>query len=550
MGYHLTNVLLHGACAVLTCQVLRRLVVPGAWLAAALFAVHPVHVESVAWVIERKDVLSGALYLGALLSFLYFDDQRRLRFLLMALLLFFGALLGKSIVVTLPVTLALILWWRRGGRLRCGDLWPILLFVILAVALTVADLWIYHARGSMLPGLNFGQRILLAARAPWFYLGKIVWPYPLVAFYPQWKIRAADTTVWVCSFASLLAPVLLWMLRRRIGFGPLAGVVFFVITLLPALGLVEFGFMRLAWVADRFQYLASIGPLALIAASVTLLDRRRTPKFKASIIPLAAVLLLSLGCLTWRQAEFYRDSLVLFQHNISIDPASWAAHYYLGGTLLERNRNVEAAATFAHALELTQDPEHQAKTHHDLALTLARTNQPVKAQENFQEALRLDPADCKTHNNYGSFLNTRGRPMEALAELRQAIRLNPDFPEAFNNLGKTYLLLNRPQDALAQFEKALQLMPDSPDSRTNYATLLMALGRHNAGITQYRAVLRRTPGHWIARRNLAAALLQLGRGEEARIEFELALRQQPQSVMLRKGLVEAQRLCLEQKAKK
>ena len=278
-GYHLVNVLLHATSAGLLWTLLRRLKVPGAWLAAAVFAIHPVHVESVAWITERKNTLSGVFYLLALLSYLRFEPpdpqahnrRRDWRFYPPALVLFTCALLSKTVTCSLPLVILLLLWWKR-ARWRWLNVLPVVPMLAIGALMGLLTAWmeknIVLARGADWD-LSIVQRCLIAGRALWFYLGKLVWPAEVMFTYPRWQVRADVWWQFLFPAATIAVVVALWLLRRRVGKPPLVAALFFGGTLAPALGLIDVYPMRYSFVADHFQYLASIGPIVLFVALLT-----------------------------------------------------------------------------------------------------------------------------------------------------------------------------------------------------------------------------------------------------------------------------------------
>ena len=272
-GYHVVNVLLHLANTLLLWHILRRLAVPGTWVVAAVFAVHPLHVESVAWVIERKDVLSGLFYLAAALMWMRFVEQPNPRRYAWSLALYAAALLSKSIVVTLPVVLLLWPWWKQ-GRVTSSDLLRLVPFFVVGLVITVGDLSFYRSGEAEPFDYSLAERMLIAARALWFYAGKLLWPSELAVIYPRWDIRVADPLAWGYLVAAVALVVGLWHFRHQLGRGPLAGALFFAVTLSPVLGFVDYQYMKYAFVADRFQYLAGIGVMAVVIGAVTYVVRR------------------------------------------------------------------------------------------------------------------------------------------------------------------------------------------------------------------------------------------------------------------------------------
>ena len=528
--YHLDNILLHGAACVLLWRVLRRLAVPGAWLAAAIFAVHPIHAESVAWVIERKDVLSGLLYFGSALAFLRFHElpaseppRRRQKLYALSLALFAAALLSKSIAVTLPLALVLALWFRA-GRLARRDLLALAPLAALAAALTLADLLFYHGQSGLYnSGLPLPERILMAGRALWLYLAKLAWPHPLATFYPQWPLGlTAASALPGLAWLALLAG--LWLARRRLGRGPVAALAFYTLTLAPALGLIDFDFLRLAWVADRFQYLASAGPLALAAAALVLLVRRlRWPEPARRYGAAALLALLGLAC--FLRATRYHDSVTLFRANVAAYPQSWAAQINLGYALRDAGRGDEAAATLGEAQR--RAPEfHMA---HALAKILEELGRPQDAALHYQEAVRLKPDFTAGLISYGLFLERQGKLDEAVAQYREAVRVSPQDAAALNNLGNALRSQHKLAESEAQLSRAVALRPEYAECRVNLALTLLEERKIPQTIEQCRRALQSAPNHFLAHVTLGQALLLDAKYPDAAGHFDQARRLQPQS---------------------
>ncbi len=277
LGYHLTNVLLHTASACLLAMILRRLSVPGAWLAGFVFALHPVCVEAVAWVSEQKSTLSGFFYLASALVYLHFDRTRRKPLYFLALGLFVLALMSKTVTATLPAALLVIFWWKRGRLDWRRDVLPLVPWLAAGVSAGLTA-WVESARkligaqGSRY-ALTFLQRLLLAGRVPWFYVWKAIWPADLMFIYPHWKIDSGDVSQYF--FPALLATVAIvlgWLARKTRA--PLAVFLFFMGTLFPALGFLNVYPFRYSYVADHFQYLALLGIIIPVVAGLTIMARR------------------------------------------------------------------------------------------------------------------------------------------------------------------------------------------------------------------------------------------------------------------------------------
>ena len=429
-GYHLINVLLHATAAILLWQVLLRLRIRGAWLAAILFAVHPVCVESVAWITERKNVLSAVFYFAAALAYLRFaaweepggPNRLRWHWYLGALVLFLAALLSKTVTCSLPAALLLVCWWKQ-GRVPRGDILPLLPFFALGMGLGLMTAWMekFHvgAQGAAW-SLTLADRGLIAGRALWFYAGKLVWPAHLTFIYPRWKIEPAVWGQWLFPVAAVGVVAGLWLGRRRIGKAPLVAVLFFAGTLGPALGFVNVYPMRYSFVADHFQYLASVGLITLCAAGLARIPR---------VIP--ATLIVLLGVLTWQQAGMYRNLETLWQKTLARNPDCSMAHNDLGSLLYDQGHIEEAMEHYRKAIQ--SDPNN-CEALINLGIAFAARRQFNEAIENYRRAIEIQPNDCDTLNNLGATLATEGRFDEAIENFRKAIQILPNHCGALNNL--------------------------------------------------------------------------------------------------------------------
>jgi protein O-mannosyl-transferase len=434
LGYHLFNIVLHGLAAVMVALVLRRLAIPGAYLAAAIFALHPVHVESVAWIAEQKNTLSAVFYLAAAMAYLRFDESRGWGWYGGALTLFVLSLLSKIVTVTLPAALLVIFWWQRGKLSWRRDVTPLSPFFTIGAVAGVFLAWLERtsagAQGSDF-AMTIMQRCLLPGRVVWFYLGKLFWPGHLLLVYPRWEV---DPTVWwqylfPVALATLLA--VLWWMRRRWR-GPLAGMLFFAGTLFPVLGFLNVYWFIFSFVADHLQYLASLGIITLAAAGAALwLDRRRLwrrPGGYAACLLLLAIL----ASLTWRQSRMYAGAESLYRTTIAENPRCWMAYNNLGTALANRGLFVEAAAECRKALEIKPD---YAEAHNNLGVALAACGQSDDAIAHLQKALQIKPGYTDAHNNLGNALAECRRVDEAIAHYEKALEANPDHASARNNLG-------------------------------------------------------------------------------------------------------------------
>jgi tetratricopeptide (TPR) repeat protein len=488
-GYHFTNVLLHAFGTLLLWRVLVRLGVPGAWLAAALFAIHPVQVESVAWVTQRKNVLSGFFYWGALLCYLRFTGvgsggPGRWAWYAASLALFVAALLSKTVTCTLPAVLVLLVWWQQGRLTRRDFLALTPMFALgIGMGLTTAFLEVTQvgAAGSDfdLHGLD---RVLLAGRALWFYLGKLVWPVPLIFIYPRWTIDAAQPWQYLFPAAALFLAGVLWWGRSRWGWGPLVAYLCFTGTLFPALGFFDVYPFRFSFVADHFQYLACAAPLAVLAALLTVAARRFRPE--AGVV-LALLLLATLGALTWTQIRIYQDNETLFRDTLTKNPGCWMAHNNLGNLALKESHFTDAEKEFRACIELK--PDHwKARRALIQTLLVRRHNADAKAELQTMRSLLAEQPNDSEHDrtavsqeylDIGAFYEVTGEDVEAEKVYRVVIELRPDWPTGHFRLGNSLGKQSKFKDALPHLRLSAEAAPDNADMR-----FLLAQAQHGAGL--------------------------------------------------------------------
>lgn len=574
LGYHLNNVLLHGLNAVLVWVILRRLRVPGAYLAAGIFALHPVHVESVAWVSERKNVLSGLFYLLTAWSFLAtFDPQpggdptipaatrfipRRIATFILSLLLFALAMLSKPVSMTLAGALPLLLWWRR-GRLTWREIAPAIPYLLLALPMALLTTWFQHHHvrlaGKEL-SFSFLERTLIAGRVLAFYAGKLLWPASLSFAYPSWKIDAAAAWQWLfpAGVAGLLG--LLWLARRRIGVGPLVAVLFFCINLSPALGYIDILWHRYYFVADHVQYLASLGLTALVAALAVRLVRPEAAVARdgaallagphddgarpgpdviavASARIAAGALLALLGMLTFAQATTYHSKQMLWSDVLEKQPDSWVAMINLGTELAQAGEIGRAREHFERALQINPAAY---EAHYNLGTILEREDRHEEAMRHFETAVSLKPHFPAALNAIAKALAARGELGEAETKFRLALDYNPHLSDAHYNLGLLLARTRRRSEALREFDLALRYDPTKAEAHVAAAVELQAAGDVDGAIARYRQALAIRPDYVQALNNLAVLLVQRRYVEEPIELYRRAIKAKPDYVLSRTNL--------------
>lgn len=531
LGYHLASIFLHALSAWMVALILRRLQIPGSVLAAVVFALHPVHVESVAWLSELKNTLSGAFYLSAALCYIGFDSSRRPGTYAAALVLFVCALLSKTVTATLPVALLIVFWWQRGHVRWRRDILPLAPFFALAAVAGLMTVWVEQTLiGADKIGiaLSIWDRIALAGRAVWFYAGKLVWPADLMFIYPKWNIDAGTLVQWLYPLALAALLVALWTLRRRWR-APLAATMYFVVTLAPALGFVDVFPFRYSYVADHFQYLASLGPIALIAGTVVTIVSTWWPHTTRIELIASASLALPLAAMTWAHSHDYRDAGQLYRATIAANPSAWLAHNNLGVLLQHEGRLDEARAAYDAALKI--EPEAY-EAHQNLAILLLQLARHEDVIRHADAALAIRPDNPAAYNARGSAQLRLGRADAAIASYREALRLRPEYPEAAANLGAALDASGSPDAAVSEYARVVALDPSATDARYRLADALRRAGRLPEAIREYREVLERDPSLVAARNDLGVALEAAGLFGEALAMFQQVRDQSPPSARI------------------
>ena len=511
LPYHIENVVLHAVGALLFWRVLVRLKVPGAWLAAGLFALHPVMVESAAWIAERKNVLSLPFFLAALLAYLRYEqgvagvagasgtrdgwrqslDTRTLdtrHFSIGSLFfLFLCALLAKTTAFAFPAVILLIGWWKRGSIRWRADVLPMLPFFALSIGLSAITAWQEKthvgAQGEDF-GLSIIQRFLVAGRIFWFYPVKFFWPTQLSFVYPRWEPDPAVWWQWLFPLAAIGILLALWLARGRIGRGPATAMFYYIGTLFPVLGFINVYFMRYSFVSDHWVYLSSLGVLALVAAlAVQAAERLGRPGLACGF---AVVVLPVLGVLTWRQAGSYKDMQTLWFTTLERNPDCWMAQNNLGAWYFSQHMPIEAEALYRDALQI--NPGY-AEAWDNLGTALAAQGRLADAITNFEQALSIKPDYAQGHYNLGLALAGQRKWAEAIEQYKRAIELKPDYLDAINNLGTALAVQGKKDEAIEQLNKVLQLRPNYAAAYFNLGLILASEGKLQDAIVHYQQAL-------------------------------------------------------------
>jgi tetratricopeptide (TPR) repeat protein len=490
LGYHLASLALHLTGAFLLWRILARLGLRRGWIGAVLFAVHPLAVESVAWISEIKNTLSLPLFLLAFDAWLDADEDRPLAYP-RSLAFFVLALLAKTSTIMLPFVLALYYWWKR-GRVTRAELVRLVPYVAIALLFGVATLH-FQGRGHPMPPVEPGgiiARLTLAGTAIFFYLGKFLLPFHLLTIYPAWPF---DPPTWpqLLALPALGAVMeLLYFAHKPWTRHALFGLGFFLLTALPVLGLADMQWLQFSPVADHLIYLPMLGLVGLVAAALDLLLEKIPARLSCLALGLIAFALTGLAFASHHNARHYRDPFALWSHTLALNVSASPAWNGLGSALLDSGRAADAVPAL-------------------------------------QQALRLQPDFEQAHYNLANAFLALGKTNEAIGEYNNALQLNPNDAQAHYNLGNALLQSNRLPEAIAQYEQALKIIPDSAEIHGNYGQALMRSGQPAAVIPQFARAAELDPTSPIAAYNLGLALAQTGRTADAIIQFQRALQLDP-----------------------
>jgi tetratricopeptide (TPR) repeat protein len=559
LGYHILNVVLHSISACLFGLILTELSISGAWIGAFIFALHPVSVESVAWISEQKNTLSGVLYLLAMFLYLRNDEgtarseSGRSRFTaayIISLMCFAAAVLSKSVTATLPAALLVILWLKRGKLEWKRDVLPLLPWFAIGIGGGLFTAWVERRFiGAAGNDFSFGflQRVLIAGRAVSFYLSKLLWPSNLMFMYPRWEVK---TEIWwqylfPAGVAALLYAA--WLIRGKTR-GPLAALLFFVGSLFPALGFFNVFPFIYSFVANHFQYLAGLGIIALAAGSCR-------AKWNTAV---AAVAIGGLGILTWLNCSKYADAATLYRATIQQNPNCWMCYNNLGVIYFQQGRIQEAMQDYEEAARLNpefsdaldnlafvlidlgrsqeaipylqrafQSIEDKGAGHLRFGAALLKMNRVDDAITRMREGVRLKPKDADGHAMLGAALQTAGHLPQARTEFEEALRLKPDSPSLHSTIGDLLLASDRPDEAIAQFEAALRIDPNFVDAHRALAKAYSAKARSSDAAAHYEEALRIKANQPAIHNDLALVFENLKRPQDAVDHFQEAIRLDP-----------------------
>jgi tetratricopeptide (TPR) repeat protein len=546
-GHHLTNVFFHLVNTLLLFLVL-KLMTGALWrsgLVAALFAVHPLHVESVVWVAERKDVLSTLFWMLTLWAYLGYTKRPGVKRYLVILLAFALGLMAKPMLVTLPFVLLLLDYWPL-KRIELGQsaiglpaasqpstiankpgaqafrllLEKTPMFVLAAVSSVVT--FIVQKSGGAVGALEtypFKIRMANALLSYVIYLKKMIWPQNLAVFYPHpgqslpmWQAAGAGLLLVVVSIAVIRA-------GRRYPYLPV-GWLWYVGTLVPVIGLVQVGDQAMA---DRYTYVSLIGLFIVVAWGVP--DVARSWRYGKSALALATgSLLVALMVSTSLQLKHWKNSLTLFDHALRVTENNYLAHLNFGAALADQERTEEAITHYHRSLQIAPN---YAKAYNNLGLALAQQGKNDEATAHYLKALQLNPDYARAHNNLGVVLTRTGEFEKAIAHYYEALTLEPDWVEVYNNLANAFLTQGKFDQAIFYYSEILRLKPNYAEAHNNMAITLASRGRFLEASVHYSEALRLKPSSAEINNNLAVALFNLGKVQGAIAHYTKAIELSP-----------------------
>ncbi len=566
-GYHATNILLHAISSILLWRVLVRLEIPGAFVAAVLFAVHPVNVESVAWITERKNTLSLVFFLLAALFFFRSlggefskrekgGSERQRTFYIWSVGLFLLSLLSKTAGVMLPCALLLCVWWKKGNILR-ADIIRSLPFFGLAIFFGSITVWFQYHRAiadDLVPAHTLLEKGIIAGRASWFYLGKALLPLNLSFVYPMWKLDDSAALSYLPTIALVAIFLFLLMTRVRRTRSLILALGYFVLMLLPVLGFFKIYFQRYSLVADHWQYFALIGIVSVVAVGMDRMQRFGVLVYRSIVVLIVVVL----SILSWRQCAIYQNAEVLWRDTLAKNPSAWLAHNELGLLLNQQGKAEEAMTHYQQSLKLQpeqveaynnagtyylvrgqlevamglfhqalQSGPRSAVTHYNIGNVLDRQKKSAEATREYLEALRLDPAHADAENNLACMLATQGKVSEAIERFKHVIDLQPKHFDALNNLGTTLVESGKAEEAIPYLRRAVELVPDFADGHYNLGNAFSAVKRHEEARGEYNAAIKAKPDMSLAYYKLGNLYFHENKVELAVREYEAALNIQP-----------------------
>jgi tetratricopeptide (TPR) repeat protein len=527
-GYHLTNLILHVMSVLLLFWLFNRMT--GAiWksaFVAAIFALHPLHVESVAWIAERKDVLSAFFWMLTLCLYVYYTEKPVIRRYLLVLLCFTCALMSKPMVITLPIVMILLDYWpldrlqsdkKKLSETKIAGIIPLwqlkekIPFFILSAVMVIITLYNPNTHDmSDTRDLQHYSLISRLANAPVAfvtYLEKTFWPHNMAVFYPfsdqipLWQVLGASLLILVISVA-----VIIMMKRLPYLF---TGWMWYAITIAPVIGIIQISITAPYAMADRYHYLPSIGLAVMMAWGIPALIKSEAIR-KKLLFPAGIFFLGIISFISWNQCGYWKNSATLFYHALQVTKDNALAHHSFGLSLFKKGKIEEAIDHFNEAIRLKPD---YAGAYYNRGIAYGKLGQHQRAIEGYTEAILLKPDDADAYNNRGNAYAELGQNQRAIEDYTEAIRLKPDDADAYNNRGNAYAELGQHQPAIEDYTEAIRLKPDDAKAYNFEGKVYTKLGQYQRAIADYNKAIRIKPDYADAYNNRGVAYLLQGNKE-------------------------------------
>jgi len=534
-GYHLLNVILHIISSLLIWRLLSKLGLRFAWLGGLIFAIHPVTVESVAWISELKNTLSLPPFLWAMCVLIDYDEQGNPKDYFLALGLFLVAMLCKTTVVMLPMVILLYAWWKR-GRVDWNDLKVSAPFFAISITLGLTTIWFLHHHAIGEGGIAIGgflSRLALAGLSISFYFSKCILPVGLVAIYPRWIIDPPSLIQFLPW--PILGGVIWWLWTKRASWGrhALLGLGFFLINLVPFIGFTAGSYMDFTWVMDHFLYIPLIGLIGLAVAGMGQVSKKLPHSSRSFSIGIVTVILALLAWGSHAYAGIFLGEETFWAYTIQHNPNAWPAYHDLGVTLFRANRFSEAVEQYELSLKIKPD---NAEVRNNLGLALSQVNRVPEAIEQYKWALRINPKYVPAYTNLGYILDQIGQRSEAMEEYDQALKIKPDDALTHNDMGNALSLDGKMAEAIEQYGLALKSDPDYAEAQANLGLALLRTGQLVEAIKYLELAIKNKPDYAEVYNNLGFALMRQGHPSEAIEQFEKAIKNNPDYVQAHNNL--------------
>lgn len=535
MGFRLLNLTLHLTSAFLVWRLLAKLGLRFAWVGGLIFVVHPVIVESVAWIAELKNTLSMPLFLLAACAYLDFDAQGKRKDYLAALGFFFAALLCKATMVMFPLVILLYVWWKR-GRISLTDAKASAPFFAASLLIGLTTVWFlkYHAMIHQPPQLGgLLSRLACAGLTVSFYFWKCLVPIGLMPIYPRWQIdpptllQFLPWPIWAGALAWL------WTQRASWGRHVLFGLGFFLINLLPFAGLTPGSYMLFTWVMDHILYIPIIGLIGLAVAGLGKLHEVLAPMQRRVVGALTATAIAALTWLSWSYAAMFQNQETLWSYTLQLNPSAWLAQSNLGNAYYRKGKPELAMAQYQKAAALKPD---DPLIYYNIGNLYFYSGNPTEAVAQYQHALQINTSYAPVYANLGVALAAIGKFPDAVAAYRKGLETDPDQVGILSNLGVALTSLGQPQDAETVLRKATQIDPAYAEAHYNLGNALFQMQRIPEARDEFTEAVRLRPNEASSHNNLGAAYEHLGQIPEAITQFQLSLQIDPNNANARKNL--------------